>query len=85
MAPRINRPECWGPLTPTDLLGKLAAQYNWDCGEAARAGRNASCAALIAWEELREDYRAGKPLNPAGLPFHAQRVTERLQIARVWI
>ncbi len=80
MAPRINRPECWGPLTPTDLLRKLAAEYNWTCGEAARWGRHPSAAALIAWQELREHYRAGQPLNPSRLPFHAQRITERLQL-----
>lgn len=85
MAPRITRAECWGPLTPTDLLSKLAAQYNWACGEAARSGRHASPAAFIAWEEMRKHYSAGKPLDPSRLPFHAQRVTERLQIARVWL
>lgn len=79
MAPRTERPECWGPLTPTDLLRKLAAEYNWSCGAAARLGMHPSPAALIAWQELNEQYRAGRPLNPSRLPFHAQRITERIQ------
>ena len=80
MGTRIDRPECWGPLTATDLLRKLAAEDNWARGEAARAGRHPSLAAYIAWEQLHEHYRAGQPLNPAGLPWHAQRITERIQI-----
>lgn len=79
MAPRTNRPECWGPLTPTDLLRRLAAQDNWNRGEADRAGRHPSPAAYIAWQELHQQYRAGRPLNPSRLPFHAQRITERVQ------
>lgn len=79
MAPRKERRECWGPLTPTDLLRKLAAEYNWACDNAARWGHHASPAALIAWEMLGKQYRAGKPLNPQRLPFHAQRITERIQ------
>jgi len=80
MAPRIHRPECWGPLTPTDLLHRLAAEDNWARGEAARSGRHPSPAAYIAWQGLKEDYSAGLPLRPARLPFHAQRITERLQL-----
>jgi hypothetical protein len=84
MAPRTERRECWGPLTPTDLLRQLAAEYNWICGEAMRSGRHGSQAALIAWEQLRKQYRAGRPLNPARLPFHAQRITERVQTVTDW-
>jgi hypothetical protein len=80
MGTRINRRECWGPLTPTDLLCRLAAEHNWVSSEASRWGRHPSHAALIAWEGLRKQYSAGQPLNPAGLPFHAQRVTARLQL-----
>ena len=80
MGTRIDRRACWGPLTPTDLLRKLAAEDNWARGEAARAGRQPSQAAYIAWQGLKEDYSAGQPLRPARLPFHAQRITERLQL-----
>jgi hypothetical protein len=80
MGTRINRRECWGPLTPTDLLRKLAAEHNWVSSEASGCGRHPSHAALIAWDGLGKQYRAGKPLNPARLPFHAQRVTARLQL-----
>jgi hypothetical protein len=80
MGTRINRRECWGPLTPTDLLRRLAAEDNWARGEADRAGRHPSLAAYIAWQGLKEDYSAGRPLRPARLPFHAQRIAERLQL-----
>lgn len=82
MGTRIDRHECWGPLTPTDLLRRLAAEDNWARGEAARAGRHPSPAAYIAWEGLKKDYSAGQPLNPARLPFHAQRITQQLQLQR---
>lgn len=77
---RIGRPECWGPLTPTDLLLLLAAEYNWECDASARRGMHPSAAALIAWQMLREDYRTGGPLRVSRLPFHARRITERLQL-----
>ena len=79
MAPRSERPECWGPLTPSDLLRKLAAHYNWDCSKSAQWGMHPSPAALIAWQELKKDYSAGRPLRAHLLPFHAQRITERIQ------
>ena len=82
MGQRIDRTACWGPLTATDLLRRLAAEDNWARGEAARAGRHPSQAAYIAWEGLKKDYSAGLPLNPARLPFHAQCITQRLQLQR---
>jgi hypothetical protein len=82
MAPRIHRPECWGPLTPTDLLRKLAAEDTSLRDMANRHGQHPSPAAYIAWQGLKEDYSAGRPLRPARLPFHAQRITERLQLQR---
>jgi hypothetical protein len=85
MIKRIDRPKCWGPLTPADLLSKLAAEYNRVCGEAAQSGRYVSPAALIAWQRLRRHCKTGKPPDPSRLPFHAQQVTKRLQIARVWL
>jgi hypothetical protein len=82
MALRAERPECWGPMTPTDLLRRLAAEYNWDCGVSARHGMHPSVAALIAWQMLHKQYRVGRPLNKARLPIHARQITERVQLVR---
>jgi hypothetical protein len=79
--PRATRPELWGPLTTTDLLARLRAEYGWTCSEANRAGHHPSAAALIAWEGLRPQY--GGPLNPARLPFHARTITREVQ-TRAW-
>ena len=90
LCPRVDRPELWGPLTRTDLLARLAAEHNWACGEASRAGRHPSPAALIAWEALRQQFGPG-PLDPAGpgpfdparLPFHARAMVRHVQL-RPW-
>jgi hypothetical protein len=79
--PRATRPELWGPLTTTDLLRRLRAEYGWACSEANRAGHHPSPAALIAWEGLRP--QAGGPLNPARLPFHARAIAREVQ-TRTW-
>ena len=82
LRPRVDRPELWGPLTRTDLLARLAAEYSWACGEASRAGRHPSPAALIAWEGLRPQYGPG-PFDPARLPFHARAIVRHVQL-RPW-
>jgi hypothetical protein len=84
MSARIHRPECWGPITATDLLRRLAAEDNWDRGIAARSGRHPSPAAYIAWQGLKQDYSAGRGLNKARLPFHARCMAERVQTETHW-
>lgn len=82
MGARTHRPECWGPLTPTDLLRRLAAADQRVTAEASRSGHHPTPAYFIAWEGLSEHYRKGRPLNPARLPWHAQRVVEDIQTQR---
>ena len=87
IAPRVWRPESWGPLSLTDLLGRLAAEHCRACDEASRSGHHPSPAALIAWEALRQQFGPG-PLDPAGpgpfdparLPFHARAMVRHVQL-----
>ena len=84
MAARIHRPECWGPLTPTDLLQKLAAWDVWHRAEANRAGRHPTAAFAVACLELKKHYRAGRPLDPSRLPWAAQAAVGHVQTLRHW-
>ena len=83
MGARTHRPECWGPLTPTDLLRRLAAADQWVTAEASRSGHHPTPAYFIAWEGLSWLYHRGRPLNPVRLPWHAQRAVEDIQTQRV--
>lgn len=84
MTARIHRPECWGPLTPTDLLAQLIAWDTWYRAEANRSGRHPTPAYYIAWQGLKEHYSAGRPLDPSRLPWHAQAVVGHIQTMRHW-
>ena len=83
MGARTHRPECWGPLTPADLLRRLAAADQQATAEANRSGHHPTPAYFIAWEGLSELYHRGRPLNPARLPWNAQRAVEDIQTQRV--
>jgi hypothetical protein len=84
MGTRINRRECWGPYAPAELLRRLSAENTWmrDC--AARSGHHESPAAYIAWQQLNKQHQAGRPLNPARLPFHAKRMVEHVQTSAIF-
>jgi hypothetical protein len=84
MAPRTERAECWGPYTPAELLRRLGAEDDWMRVCAARSGHHESPAAYIAWQQLSKQHQAGRPLNPAGLPFHAKRMVERVQTSAIF-
>ena len=83
MGARTHRPECWGPLTPADLLRRLAAADQQATAEANRSGHHPTPAYFIAWEGLSWLYHRGRPLNPVRLPWHAQRAVEDIQTQRV--
>jgi hypothetical protein len=77
---RQDDPALWGPIEPAALMALLMAEDRRSIDAANRSGHHPSPAHYIAWQRFNAQRQRGKPINPRGLPWHANTAVRALQL-----